>query len=277
MSLTVHRDLEQGKPEWYAARRGLVTASVVSGLLTVRRLGAIDYDCPKCHALAGEPCLSVRGSEPTPIKTMHQERTNHASQYVDESPLIVEPASGKEVTNLTALLAAERISGHTEDPFTTNDMLRGKLSEPLAVEAYAKHKGVKVETVGLMVLEQDGWRLGYSPDGLVGEDGLVEVKSPRQKTHLLTVLGGKVPVDHMAQHQSALLVSRRKWIDFISYNGGMKLWIKRVYPDPKWFAAIIAAVKQFEVTAADMIARYHDATIDLPLTERVDFNQEIVI
>ena len=279
MALHIYPDLPQGEDEWFAARRGMVTASVVGGLLSVRKWGALDYDCPdvKCGAFAGDPCMSKRGSTPAPIKTPHPERVAYATEHADQSPLIVEPASGKEVTSLTALLAAERISGHTEETFTSSDMWRGKLAEPLAREAYSEHKGVPVTTVGLMVLEQDGYRLGYSPDGLVGDEGLIEVKAPRQKTHLTTVLSGSVPADHIAQIQTGLLVSGRKWLDFISYSGGMKLWTKRVYPDPKWQTAIIAAAKQFELTAADMIARYNDATIDLPLTERVDlYDTEMV-
>lgn len=276
MTLTIYDKLEQGSEGWFAARRGIVTASVVASLLSVRKPGAFEYDCPntRCNALAGEPCLSLTAKTPTPIKTFHGERTAYADDQTD-APLVVEPADGKDALSLTALLTAERITDYTEDTFTSNDMLRGKEAEPFAVDTYSKNFA-PVTTVGLMVLEQDGWRLGFSPDGLVGDEGLVEVKAPRQKTQLTTVLAGKVPADHMAQLQAGLLVSGRKWIDFLSFNGGMHLWRKRVYPIPAWHSAIIAAVKQFEATSADMIARYNAATIDLPMTERVVF-EEIVI
>jgi hypothetical protein len=274
MTLHVYDKLEQGTEEWKAARRGMVTASVVGGLLSVRTYGASDYDCPKCDALAHEPCISqARGKEPTPIKTAHPERAAYAAAHADESPLIVEPANGKAAHSLTALLTAERITDWTQKTFTSDDMMRGKDYEPVAVWTYAEHYGVPVTTVGLMVLEQDGYRLGYSPDALVGDEGLLEVKAPRQKGQLTTVLGDQVPADHMAQLQCGLLVSGRKWIDFVSVCADMALWSKRVYPDPDWFAAITSAVKQFEATSAEMIATYNDRTEGLPVAERLpDFD-----
>lgn len=279
MTLTVHDNIDQNSEEWFKLRRGMVTASVVGSLLSVRKPGASEYDCPnsRCNALAGEPCMSLTAKTPTPIKTFHGERSAYADEQTD-APLIVQPADGKDALSLTAHLTAERISDFTEPTFTSNDMLRGKEAEPFAVDTYSQNYA-PVTTVGLMVREEDGWRLGYSPDGLVGDDGLIEVKAPRQKTQLTTVLSGKVPADHMAQLQAGLLVSGRKWIDFISFNGGWKLWRKRVYPIPAWQSAIVAAVKQFEVTSADMIARYNEATIDLPMTDRLPdpFNVELTL
>jgi hypothetical protein len=64
--------------------------------------------------------------------------------------------------------------------------------------------------------DEDGWTLGYSPDGLVGDDGLIEIKAPRAKTHLRTILADEVPAHYMAQCQAGLLVTGRKWIDFVS-------------------------------------------------------------
>lgn len=273
MTLHVY-DFPQGDEEWHAARRGMVTASVVGGLLSVRKLGAIDYECPKCDALASEPCMSLaRGKDPAPIKTVHPERTTWANEHADSSPLIVEPANGKEAASLTALLTAERITGYVHKTFVSDDMWRGKEYEPLAVDTYAEHYGVPVTTVGLMVLEQDGHKIGYSPDALVGDDGLLEVKAPRQKGHLTTVLGDRVPADHMPQLQCGLLVSGRKWIDFASICADMPLFVERVYPDPDWFAAITTAVKQFEVTAAEMIATFKARTEGMPVAERLpDFD-----
>jgi hypothetical protein len=120
-----------------------------------------------------------------------------------------------------------------------------------------------------MVRTEDNWKLGYSPDGLVGDDGLIEVKSRRPKKHLTTILSGEVPPENMAQLQAGLLVSGREWIDYISYCGGMPLWVKRVLPDPKWFDAITDAVITFEDTAAEMVTAYETATAGMPTTERV--------
>jgi hypothetical protein len=127
-----------------------------------------------------------------------------------------------------------------------------------------------------MVRDDWGFRIGYSPDGLVGDDGLVEVKSRRQKTQLATILADEVPTANYAQLQCGLLVSGRKWVDYISYSGGMPLWVKRVTPDERWFAAIVQAVEGFEEAVAEMLATYEAATEGLPMTERV-VEQDMVI
>jgi hypothetical protein len=134
----------------------------------------------------------------------------------------------------------------------------------------------KVTTTGFMIRDEGTWRLGYSPDGLVGDDGLVEVKSRSAKKQLQTILADEVPAENLAQCQAGLLVSGREWLDFLSYSGGMPLFVKRVYPDQRWFDAIGAAVEQFELLAADMVAAYCAATEGMPLTERV-VEQEMVI
>lgn len=172
---------------------------------------------------------------------------------------------------ITATLAAERISGFTEDTPMTGDMWRGVESEPFARHAYAKQHAPVTE-VGFMVEDRWGFSIGYSPDGLVGEDGLIEIKAPRTKTHILTVISDTVPAHYMAQLQTGLLVSGRKWIDFVSYVGGLPLWVKRVHPDPAWHEAIVAAVAKFETTAAEMVAAYNQATEGLPATERVSLD-----
>ncbi len=146
-------------------------------------------------------------------------------------------------------------------------MLRGTLDEPRARELYSEHYAEATE-VGFLVRDDWGFQIGYSPDGLVGDDGLIEVKSPRAKTHLRTILADDAPAQHMAQLQAGLLVSGRQWVDFISYSGGMPMWHKRVLPDQRWFDAIVAAVAQFEKTAEQMISDYLTAVDGLPQTER---------
>jgi putative phage-type endonuclease len=140
---------------------------------------------------------------------------------------------------MTAHDDAERITGWTEDTPMNSDMWRGVESEPFAREVYSDNYG-EVTEVGFMRRDEDGWTLGYSPDGLVGDDGLIEIKAPRAKTHLRTILADEVPAHYMAQCQAGLLVTGRKWIDFVSYVGGMPLYVKRVEPDPAWFAVITA-------------------------------------
>ena len=72
----------------------------------------------------------------------------------------------------------------------------------------------------------------------------------------------------MAQLQAGLLVSGRDWIDYISWCGGLPMWVKRVEPDERWHAAIVEAVEQFESTAAQWVKDFEQATKGLAQTER---------
>jgi len=225
MTLTMYTELEQGTPEWLAARCGIVTASVVGQLIT---------------------------------------------------PKTVKPAANDYSRALTVTLTAERITGHVEPIHENSDMLRGTLDEPFARDKYAEHFA-PVDEVGFMVRDDWGFRLGYSPDGLVGEYGLIEIKSRRQKKHLSTILADEVPLENMAQCQAGLLVSGREWLDYVSFCSGMPLYTRRVMPNPKWFAAILAAVEAFEKESALMVERYHESIAGLPPTERLDHFAEMSI
>lgn len=186
-------------------------------------------------------------------------------------------ADNETSRGLLALLVAERITGYTEPTYQSADMFRGQVDEPLAVDAYAKHYGVAAQTCGFMVNDDHGFPIGYSPDALIGDDGLLEVKSRQQKIHLRTILDGTVPAANMAQIQCALLVSGRDWCDYVSYCGGMPLLPLRVLPDPDWRAAIAAAVETFEERAERMLDAYNEATQGLAQTVRVDYHMEVVI
>ncbi|WP_336715386.1 lambda exonuclease family protein [Arthrobacter sp. USHLN218] len=192
------------------------------------------------------------------------------------TPKTVKPASNDYSRALTAHLAAERITGHVEPVYVNADMERGTLDEPYARDLYSEHFAPATE-VGFMVRDDFGFRIGYSPDGLVGDDGLIEIKSRKQKKHLATILADEVPLENMAQCQTGLLVSGREWLDYVSYCGGMPLFVKRVLPDAKWQAAIVEAVQMFEDNAAEMIANYRTRTAGLPATERIDHYADLEI
>jgi putative phage-type endonuclease len=211
-------DCEQRSDEWYAARRGIVTASMVGQLITAKTMKPADNDTSRA---------------------------------------------------VVAELVAERILGFSEDNYVNDDMMRGILDEPMALDVYAKHYA-PVTTTGFMVRREDGWTLGYSPDGLVGDDGLVEVKCPRAKTHLRTILEDRMPPRHMAQVQAGLLVSGRQWCDFVSYYAGLPLYVARVLPDPLMQSAIRDACRLYEDQAQGMLAIYAEMADALPKTERMD-------
>lgn len=274
-TLHVLPDLEQGSEEWFAARRGIVTASVVGKLIAVDPPGALDYDCPKCKASAGSSCVSLARKEPTTVKMFHGERTSLAAENPRDLPPTIGVADNDTSRAVTATLAAERVAGFTEDTPMSRDMFRGVWAEPFARDLYSGHYHQAVPC-GFMRREEDGWTLGYSPDGLVGDDGLIEIKAPRSRTQLLTVVSDEVPAHYMAQCQAGLLVSGRNWLDFVSYVGGMHIYVKRVLPDPQWFAAIEAACRTFETNAAALVADYTKRVEGLPVAERIEFDLEVI-
>ena len=271
MTLHVYDDLEQRSPEWFAARAGIVTASVVGKLIATGAPDADTVGCPTCQAKAGDPCLSKASKKPTPIKTFHHARTAKAESL----PPVIEVADNDTSRGVIAGLVAERITGDVDQTYVSDDMWRGIEHEPYARDYYSGHYQQAVEC-GFIVERNDDWTLGVSPDGLVADEGGVEVKCPRAKTHVRTILADKVPDVHVPQIQAALLVTGRKWWDFVSFCAGQPLFVKRVYPDPAWHAAIVAACRKFETTAAEMVAAYTEKTKNLPATERIPDLDELV-
>lgn len=183
------------------------------------------------------------------------------------TPKTMKVASNPDTRALTAQLAAERINGWSDNDYVSWDMQRGHDDEPLARDMYSKHHA-PVDECGFVVREEDGWTLGCSPDGLVGEPGLIEVKSRKAAKQVAAVVSGGVPSEHMAQVQAALAVTGREWVDYISWSGGMAFWPVRVYPDAEWQAVIVEAVIALEAAVTRMVADYRAAVEGLPATER---------
>lgn len=187
------------------------------------------------------------------------------------TPTLKPASNDKERTHLFELLA-QRITGYVEPHYVSDDMLRGQEDEYYARQAYTENYA-PVETVGFITNDKWGFTLGYSPDGLVGDDGLIECKSRRQKFQVQTLADDEVPADYMIQLQTGLLVSERQWIDFISYSGGLPMFVKRVEPIPEYHEAIIAAATAFEARIGDKWLAY-EATLAsrklIPTERRVE-------
>ena len=187
----------------------------------------------------------------------------------------IKPAMNDRSRGLCQTLIAERITGHVEPAHPNRAMTRGTLLEPEARRIYAEQTGQDVDEVGFARLDTDTYTLGSSPDGLVGETGGIEIKSPSAKVHVSTVLSGVIPDYNRAQVQAFLHVTGRDWCDFISYLPGEPLFIIRDFPDQRWQKVIVSAAEQFEETARNAVARYETATHGLPATEWWDpFDQE---
>ena len=191
-------------------------------------------------------------------------------------------SAGKVANNDTSralieTMAIERITGRVEYMHPTRDMQRGTILEPFARDLYAQHYG-EVKEVGFMRLDGNGHALGYSPDGLIGDDGLLEIKSRTPRIQARTILDNRVPAANMAQLQAGLLVTGRAWIDYCSYSPGLPLYIKRVTPDLDWFAAISEAVEQAERNVSALVETFRDATKGMTQTDYFDpFAEEDII
>lgn len=266
---TIYAELEQGSPEWLQARCGVVTASVIGQLITSSKPGADMYACPKCDAGAGDPCISVAAKEPKPLKVMHSERFTVAAE--SNAAPILSIAMTDTARAAILRLAAERISAHVEETFTTWDMQRGHDDEPKARDEYEQRHDVTVDEIGFMTREVDGVTIGYSPDGLVADDGLIECKSRRQATQLAHWINGdepSVPAENMAQLQTGLLVSGRDWIDYLGFAEGWPTLEIRVYPEAQWAAVIVGAAKYAEAVIQRITTTYTERTAGLTPSER---------
>lgn len=150
--------------------------------------------------------------------------------------------------NIKARLVAERLTGKPSDSFVNDAMRWGTDHEPAAREAYSFVQGVSVVEVGLRKHPTLSGSHA-SPDGLVGDDGLVEIKCPGTATHLATLLGGAIADKYVKQMQWQMRVYDRRWCDFVSYDPrfpvDMQLHITRVERDDGLIADMEAAVADF--------------------------------
>lgn len=197
------------------------------------------------------------------------------------TPTLKIAANAKERAHLWEM-AAQRISGYVEPSYISDAMLRGLEDEDRARAKYSE-KYSEVKECGFVTNDKWGFTLGCSPDGLVGDDGLIEVKSRGQKFQVQTIVeyfeDGTTPEDFVLQVQGQMLVTERKWCDLISYSGGLPMVTMRIEPDPAVQAAIIDAAAKFESRINEVVATWHAALASktrLIPTERT-VEQEMVI
>lgn len=179
-----------------------------------------------------------------------------------EMKLILTPKQLKTANNADSRthvyeLLAQRITQYVEPHYISFDMLRGTNDEVEAKILYSANYE-PVQDVGFVTNDKFGFCIGYSPDGVIGEDGLIECKSRRQKYQIETISTGALPKEYLLQIQTGLLVTERKWCDFISYSGGLPMMTLRVFPDPQVHDAIVAAATAFETTINDKLQKYND-------------------
>lgn len=136
--------------------------------------------------------------------------------------------------NYLAQLIAERLTGIPAETYASAAMQHGIDTEPEARAAYEFYQGITVEQIAFVHHPKID-QAGASPDGLVGDDGLVEIKCPNTATHLDTLLSKAVPAKYFDQMQFQMACTGRKWCDFVSYDPRMpehmRLFVRRVVRD----------------------------------------------
>jgi len=187
--MIIHKDIEQGTPEWFQLRMGKPTASNFSKVL-------------------------AKGEGKTRAAYMMQ-------------------------------LIAEILTGEREESYTNDAMKWGTECEPQARSMYEFQHDSIAEQVAFITNKI----AGYSPDGLVNDNGLIEIKCPKTVTHIETVLSDKVPTTHAAQIQGGLWIAEREWLDFISFDPRIKsdksFFSKRVYRDEKYIQNLESEIIRF--------------------------------
>jgi hypothetical protein len=197
-------DCDQGTPEWFAARLGVITASKAKDA------------CDKLKT-TGKP--------------------------------------SKVALAYAAQLAMERVSGQPcDDTFQNFAMRRGSELEPKARFAYEEHTGQLVRESGLVLT--DDRLFGYSTDGLIGDDGLIEIKCPMSALTVVSMWRDADLSDYEHQIQMGLWLTGRQWLDFVMFDPrldavGKSLFIQHVERDEEFIAAMEADLMRFAALVAD--------------------------
>lgn len=149
--------------------------------------------------------------------------------------------------NYRAQLVIERLTGQSIDTYQNAAMLWGTETEPLARTTYMLTTGNFVTECGFFAHNEIA--AGASPDGLVEEDGTIEIKSPNPATHIETLRLGSIPARYIPQVQGQLWMTGREWCDFISFDPRLpenaQLFIQRIERDDKYIDYLAQEVIKF--------------------------------
>lgn len=170
-------------------------------------------------------------------------------------------AKGQGLTRRKYLytLAGERLTGEPAESYSNEAMERGHALEAEARERYAFQRDAEPQLVGFMRRKVGEHWIGASPDALLGEDGLLEIKTKAPHLQLECLDGGRLPPDHVAQVQGQLWVSGRQWADFVSYWPKLPLFVIRVERDDAYIATLSAEVMAFCDELEAIVNRYKEA------------------
>ena len=157
--------------------------------------------------------------------------------------------------NYRTQLVSERLTGQRTETYVNSAMQWGTDTEPMARDAYI-FKYADVEEV-TMIQHPTIEMAGASPDGLVGSDGLIEIKCPQNNTHTSTLMSQQVPSKYINQIQWQLCCTERKWCDFVSYSpnfpSNLQMFVKRVERDEELINRLEMEVKKFLTEVEDCV------------------------
>lgn len=165
----------------------------------------------------------------------------------------------KTAARYMADLIGEMLTGEPADEIENAATRHGKAHEDAAIEAYEARTGIKVRRTGL-IYHPDQRFVAGSPDGLIGDDGIVEAKCPHKTgIHMLTLMSGKMPAEHKAQVQGNLWITGRRWADFVSFDPRVveecKLFVVRVRRDEVYIKELEEVVLMFRDRMLSQIQR----------------------
>lgn len=159
--------------------------------------------------------------------------------------------------NYMSELIVERLTGSVTDFYQNSAMLWGTNTEPLACAAYEVLAGELVEAVGF-VPHPTIPMSGASPDGLIGDAGLLEIKCPNTSTHIETVLSQEAPTKYITQMQWQMACTRREYCDFVSFDprlpAEMSIFVRRVPRDEVLIKSLEEEVSKFLAEIDEKIA-----------------------
>lgn len=164
---------------------------------------------------------------------------------------ILAKGEGKVRRKLLLTLAGERLTGEPAESYSNPFMERGHAQEDEARQLYAFVHDAEPQRVGFILNGENG----YSPDSLVGDEGLLEIKTCKADIQLDILLRDRVPPEHTAQIQGGLWVSERQWIDVVIYSPRLPLFVKRIERDADYITNLAAEVATFNRELAETVER----------------------
>lgn len=162
--------------------------------------------------------------------------------------------------DLVTNLACEIITRKQEENYVSADMERGIELEPIARNLYSELTEAEVKEIGFITPDDDNiyseW-IGISPDGVLSDNGLLEIKCPKFKTHLEYIISGTLPSEYRHQVQGQLFVTGYKYCDFMSYAENMTPFIIRVYPDEELFREFEKRLNKLIIEVKEKLNNYY--------------------